>query len=58
MMGHSSIETTEVYINMNLKRVAQDFPDIIRKPVVFNEFNQEWDIKKWDKVDSYLHYLK
>ena len=26
IMGHSSVTTTEVYANMNLKRVAQDFP--------------------------------
>ncbi len=26
LMGHSSVTTTEVYSNMNLKRVAQDFP--------------------------------
>jgi len=28
LMGHSSVTTTEVYSNMNLKRVAQDFPTI------------------------------
>ena len=28
-MGHSSVTTTEVYSNMNLKRVAQDFPTIV-----------------------------
>ena len=26
ILGHSSVTTTEVYANMNLKRVAQDFP--------------------------------
>ncbi len=29
LMGHSSVITTEVYSNMNLKRVAQDFPTIV-----------------------------
>ena len=29
MMGHSSVTTTEVYSNMNLKRIRQDFPTIV-----------------------------
>ena len=29
LMGHSSVTTTEIYSNMNLKRVAQDFPTIV-----------------------------
>ena len=29
MMGHSSVTTTEQYSNMNLKRVAQDFPTLV-----------------------------
>ncbi len=29
MMGHASVTTTEVYSNMNLKRVAQDFPTLV-----------------------------
>ena len=29
LMGHSSVTTTEVYSNMNLKRVSQDFPTIV-----------------------------
>ena len=28
LMGHSSVTTTEVYSNMNLKRIEQDFPTI------------------------------
>ena len=28
ILGHSSVTTTEVYANMNLKRVAQDFPSL------------------------------
>ena len=27
-MGHASVTTTEVYSNMNLKRVAYDFPSL------------------------------
>ena len=30
LMGHSSVTTTEQYSNMNLKRVAQDFPGLVR----------------------------
>ena len=33
LMGHGSVTTTEVYSNMNLKRVSQDFPTIISKYV-------------------------
>ena len=29
LMGHSSVTTTEVYSEMNLKRVAQDFPTLV-----------------------------
>ena len=29
MMGHASVTTTETYSNMNLKRVAQDFPTLV-----------------------------
>ena len=31
LMGHSSVTTTEVYSNMNLKRRMQDFPTIVSK---------------------------
>ena len=33
LMGHSSVTTTEVYSNMNLTRVAQDFPTIVKSYV-------------------------
>jgi len=33
LMGHSSVTTTEVYSNMNLKRVSQDFPTIVSRYV-------------------------
>ena len=29
LMGHASVTTTEQYSNMNLKRVAQDFPTLV-----------------------------
>ena len=29
IMGHASVTTTEIYSNMNLKRVLQDFPTIV-----------------------------
>ena len=29
-LGHASVTTTEQYSNMNLKRVAQDFPSLVR----------------------------
>ena len=45
LMGHSSVTTTEVYSNMNLKRVAQDFPTIVSSYV--NEV-------KFGKKDTYL----
>ena len=32
-MGHSSVTTTEVYSEMNLKRVAQDFPTLVQNYV-------------------------
>jgi len=33
LMGHKSVTTTEVYSEMNLKRVAQDFPDLVQSYV-------------------------
>ena len=55
-MGHSSVTTTEVYSNMNLKRVSQDFPTIVSKYV--NEAKiGEWDTKKWDTVPLPATYI-
>ena len=31
ILGHSSVTTTEVYANMNLKRVAQEFPSLSKE---------------------------
>ena len=39
MMGHASVTTTEVYSNMNLKRVVQDFPTLR------SYFRSERDVK-------------
>ena len=33
MMGHGSVTTTEVYSNMNRKRVSQDFQTIVSRYV-------------------------
>ena len=32
-MGHKSVTTTEVYSDMNLKRVKDDFPTIVSRYV-------------------------
>ena len=47
LMGHSSVTTTEVYSNMNLKRVAQDFPRIVTSYVNDAKIGK-WDTRKWD----------
>ena len=44
LMGHASVTTTEVYSNMNLKRVAQDFPTLVKHGKVDT-----------DMVDTALH---
>ena len=55
-MGHSSVTTTEVYSNIYLKRVSQDFPTIVA-----NYINQvkigKWDTKKWDTIALPMTYL-
>ena len=48
-MGHSSVTTTEVYSNMNLKRVAQDFPTIVTSYVNEPKIGK-WDTEKWDTI--------
>ena len=42
LMGHSSVTTTEVYSNMNLKRVAQDFPTIVTSYVNETKIEQRY----------------
>ena len=56
LMGHSSVTTTEVYSNMNLKRVSQDFPTIVSKYV--NEVKiREMDTDLMDTVALPMTYL-
>ena len=55
-MGHSSVNTTEVYSNMNLKRVSQDFPTIVSKYV--NEVKiGKLDTETLDTVALPLNYV-
>ena len=53
LMGHRSVTTTEVYSEMNLKRVAQDFPDLS------NHMNSRIKLGKGDNVlgDNLEHTL-
>ena len=53
LMGHRSVTTTEVYSEMNLKRVAQDFPDLS------NHMNSRIKFGKGDNVlgDNLEHTL-
>ena len=46
-MGHASVTTTEVYSNMNLKRIAHDFPSLVGTPK-----NKKRDIEMRDKQVS------
>ncbi len=55
-MGHSSVTTTEVYSNMNLKRVSQDFLTIVSKYINQAKIGK-WDTEKWDTVASPMTYL-
>ena len=56
LMGHSSVTTTEVYSNMNLKRVSQDFPTIVSKYINKAKIGK-WDTEKWDTLASSMTYL-
>ena len=56
LMGHSSVTTTEVYSNMNLKRVSQDFPTIVSKYVNQAKIGK-WDTEKWDTIAMPVTYL-
>ena len=55
-MGHQSVITTEIYSNMNLKRISQDFPTIISSYVNQSKVG-EWDTKKWDTAKNSSSYL-
>jgi site-specific recombinase XerD len=56
LMGHSSVTTTEVYSNMNLKRVAQDFPTIVTSHVNKAKIGK-WDTEKWDTISLHTTYM-
>ena len=45
LMGHKSVTTTEVYSDMNLKRVKDDFPTIVSRYVNQAKIGK-WDTKK------------
>ena len=55
-MGHKSVTTTEVYCNMNLKRVAQDFPTIVSRYVNEAKIGKE-DTKMEDIVALTMPYI-
>ncbi|MBT4480239.1 MAG: tyrosine-type recombinase/integrase [Bacteroidetes bacterium] len=32
LLGHASVTTTQIYANFDLKRLEQDFPDLVHNP--------------------------
>ena len=56
LMGHGSVTTTEVYSNMNLKRVSQDFPTIVSKYVNKAKIGKEDTIME-DTIALSMTYL-
>ena len=56
IMGHKSVTTTEIYSNMNLKRIAQDFPTIVSSYVNEAKIGQ-WDTQKRDTNKESSTYL-
>ena len=56
LMGHSSVTTTEVYSNMNLKRVSQDFPTIVSRYVNEAKIGESYTKKSYTLV-SPMTYL-
>jgi len=50
LMGHSSVTTTEVYSNMNLKRVSQDFPTIVSRYVNEAKIGESYTKKSYTLV--------
>ena len=52
-MGHSSVTTTEVYAQMDLQRIEQDFPSLIKR---FNE-NPQKDFRDTQTRDTQLNPL-
>ena len=64
LMGHASVTTTEQYTKMNLKRVAQDFPNLLscntKSPEISGKDGELRDTKMRDTVlldNQYTHVL-
>jgi len=56
LMGHSSVTTTEIYSEMNLKRVAQDFPTLVTSYVKTPEIGYG-DTHLGDTLQSIESYM-
>ena len=56
LMGHSSVITTEVYSNMNLKRVSQDFPTIVTRYINMTKIGN-LDTKTLDTIALPMTYV-
>ena len=64
LMGHASVTTTEQYTKMNLKRVAQDFPNLLscntKSPEISGKDGELRDTKMRATVlldNQYTHVL-
>ena len=47
LMVHSSVTTTEVYGNMNLKRIEQDFPTIVENNINTTKIGKTAKLKRF-----------
>ena len=56
LMGHSSVTTTEVYSNMNLKRVSQDFPTIVSTYVNETKIGESYTKKSYTLVPLMMYF--
>ena len=56
LMGHSSVTTTEVYSEMNLKRISQDFPTITQSSINTAKIGK-WDTQMWDTSRDVISYI-
>ena len=56
LIGHSSVTTTEVYSNMNLKRVSQDFPTIVSMYVNGTKIGKKDTLLK-DTIGLHMTYV-
>ena len=55
-MGHSSVTTTEVYGNMNLKRIEQDFPTIVENSINTTKIGK-MDTDLMDTKQLFVNYI-